>query len=36
MIAAMLTLLVMTLMVVALMFAAEVGWLMVDPNAPGK
>ena len=37
MIAAMLTLVVMTLlMVVALMFAAEIGWLMVDPTAPGK
>jgi hypothetical protein len=37
MIAAMLTLVVMTLlMVVALMFAAEIGWLMVDPTPRGK
>ena len=37
MIAAMLTLVVMTLlMVVALMFAAEVGWLMVGPTRRGK
>ena len=37
MIAAMLTLVVMTLlMVVALMFAAEIGWLMVDPTARGE
>jgi hypothetical protein len=33
MIQAMLTLVVMTLlMMVALMFAAEIGWLMVDPT----
>ena len=37
MIAAMLTLVVMTLlMVVALMFAAEIGWLMVNPKHRGK
>jgi hypothetical protein len=37
MIAAMLTMTVMTLlMVVALMFAAEVGWLMVDPTPRGN
>ena len=37
MIAAMLTLVVMTLlMVVALMFAAEVGWPMVGPTRRGK
>jgi hypothetical protein len=37
MIAAMLTMTVMTLlMVVALMFAAEIGWLMVDPTTRGK
>jgi len=37
MIAAMLTLVVMTLlMVVALMFAAEISWLMVDPTPRGK
>ena len=37
MIAAMLTMTVMTLlMVVALMFAAEIGWLMVDPKRRGK
>ena len=33
MIAAMLTLVVV---VVALMFAAEIGWLMVDPTRRGK
>ena len=37
MIAAMLTLTVMTLlMVMALMFAAEIVWLMVDPTHQGK
>ena len=37
MIAAMLTMTVMTLlMVVALMFAAEDGWLMVGPTRWGK
>ena len=35
MIAAMLTLVVVALlMVVALMFAAEVGWLMIGPTSP--
>jgi hypothetical protein len=37
MIAAMLTLVVPALlMVAALMFAAEIGWLMVDPTRRGK
>jgi hypothetical protein len=37
MIAAMLTLTVMTLlMAVALMAAAEIGWLLVDPTPRGK
>ena len=37
MIAAMLTLVaVALLMVVVLMFAAEIGWLMIDPNAPSS
>jgi hypothetical protein len=37
MIAPMLTLVGMTLlMMVALMFAAEIGWLMVDPTPRGK
>ena len=37
MIAAMLTLVaVALLMVVALMFVAEIDWLMIDPNAPSS
>ena len=37
MIAAMLTLVVAALlMVVALMFAAEIGWLMIDPTPPSS
>jgi hypothetical protein len=36
MIAAMLTLMVAALLMVAPMFAAEIGWLMVDPTRRGK